>query len=141
MIVNHTYRKYGQLFIFFTQLCYIKKHIIQQSTARVPGIMALIYPLIQDTKLGLGVSPSTTNLPSTTYSNHLADEVYSLISHRSCLYLLSPSAPNRKLLLVSMLQVHLVTQPWLSIVLSNYSLVHKGHNTLRLMSSYSQLQF
>jgi len=42
--------------------------------------MALIHPLVQEYKLGLGVSPSTTSFPSTRYSDHLANEVDSLSS-------------------------------------------------------------
>lgn len=49
--------------------------------------MVLIHPLVQDTKLGLGVSTLTTNLPSTRYSNHLADEVDSPSSPQSYLVL------------------------------------------------------
>jgi len=47
--------------------------------------VAIIHPLVQEYKLGLGVSTSTTNLPSTKYSGHLADEIDSLSSRQSYL--------------------------------------------------------
>jgi len=56
-------QKMDSVLQFSTQLRYINQHILQQRTALVPGIMALIHPQVQDTKLGLVVSPLTTNLP------------------------------------------------------------------------------
>jgi len=53
--------------------------------------MALIHPLVQDTKLGIGVNPSTINILSTRYSDHLHDEVDPL---GRTLYLSGPSAPD-----------------------------------------------
>ena len=55
------------------------------------------------------------------------------------LYLSGPSAPYLQLLPLSMLQVHLATESRLSNLLTSWSFVHQPINTLRLMSSFSQL--
>ena len=124
---------------FSTQLRYINQHIIQQFRVPVPGIMALIHPLIQDTKLGLGVSPSTTNLPSTRYSAHLANVVDSLSSSQSYPVPTWSFGSRSATLPLSTIQVHLATESRLSNLLTSCALLHQVHNTSRLMSSCSQL--
>lgn len=101
--------------------------------APVPRIMVLKYPLIQEYKTGAWCHQSTR------YSDHLAVTCAVNSSH---LYLVPAQSFDSQFaaLPLSMIQVHLDNEPRLSNLFTSSALVHQGHNTSRLLLSFSQLR-